>query len=257
MIETRQGDLRLLQFEGLSRHADLVHAVSTRPVNLASHRGRDHDRATGWRRQICDALNLGYDRLTAAEQIHSPDIVAIEESDIGRGRDGRASAVKFVDGLITDRVGVPMLALSADCPIVMAYDPVRRAIGAVHASWRGTLAGAAANLVHQLHRVFGSDPGDLQAAVAPSAGPCCYEVGIEVRRVMRTRFERADDWFVAKGGRIHLDLWQANHDQLLAAGVRPAHVETARVCSICDDRLWSHRRDGTAAGRFGVFMALR
>ena len=87
-------------------------------------------------------------------------MLPVEPCDVGRGRDGRHTAVQFVDGLITDMPNVPLIILSADCPLVLVYDPDRPAVGAVHASWRGTVALAAENLVRQMVRSYGSDPAE-------------------------------------------------------------------------------------------------
>ena len=67
----------------------------------------------------------------------------------------------------------------------------------------------------------------MKAAISPSAGPCCYEVGHHVRRVARTRLADADACFIEKDGRVFFDLWTANRNQLIAAGIRPDAVEIA------------------------------
>jgi len=257
MIQDSYDDLTLLQFERLHQEAALAHAITVRPQNYAPHRGVDRSSAVRWRRRVCDILGAPFEQLTRPEQMHGGEVLPIEEGDVGCGRYGRGSGVRFVDGLITDRVRVPIVLLSADCPLVCAYDPGRPALGAVHASWQGTIARAAENLVRQMERQFGSDPNRLLAAIAPSAGPCCYEVGEEVRRIARTRFNDADRFFVPRGDRLIFDLWSANRQQLIDAGVPSGKIEIAGLCSICDQRFWSHRRDGPDAGRFALFLALR
>jgi len=257
MIEQLHGDLTLLQFEQLAQQPGLVHAVTTKPQNLAPHRGIGRDQAIHWRQRICDVLDVSFERLTSPAQVHGGDCLRIEEGDVGWGRDGRDSAVPFVDGLITDRLNVPMILLSADCPLVCAYDPDRPALGAIHASWRGTVAGAAQQMVVQMQRTFGSEPARLRAAICPSAGPCCYEVSEHVRRVARTRLDDVDRCFRERGDRLIFDLWSANRKQLVGAGVPTHQIEVAGICSICDPRLWSHRGDGPNAGRFALFVSLR
>ena len=113
-------------------------------------------------------------------------------------------------------------------------------------------------------RLVGQDVANLAGndcsgskTIIPAAGQCCHEVGHHVRRVARTRLADADECFVEKGGRVLFDLWTANRNQLIAAGVRPDAIETAGLCSICDHRFWSHRRDGTDAGRTALFLGLR
>lgn len=256
MIDACHGDVMLLRFEGLAREAGLAHAVTTRPQNYAPHHGCGRDEAVHWRQRVCEILDVAFEALTSAQQVHGAEVVLIEPEDVGRGRDGRASALPFVDGLLTDRVGVPLVLLSADCPLVCVYDPDRPAVGAVHASWRGTVAGAAENLVRQMQRLFDSVPGRLRAAISPSAGPCCYEVSEIVRRVAKTRLRNADACFADTDGRLRFDLWKANHQQLLACGLTPDRIEVAGLCMICDKRFWSHRRDGADAGRNALFVAL-
>lgn len=256
MIERTCDDLNLLHFESLVGLPGLAHAVTAKPQNYAPHRGPGREMAIHWRKRVCDILGVPFDSLTSPEQVHGGEVLPLEPGDVGRGRDGRQTAVQFVDGLITDMPGVPLIILSADCPLVMLYDPDRPAIGAVHASWRGTVAFAAANLVRQMIRSYGSDPARMKAAISPSAGACCYEVGPHVRRVARTRLPDADACFPEKNGRVHFDLWRANQSQLLAAGVPQSNIEIAGLCSICDQRFWSHRRDGPDAGRFALFVSL-
>jgi YfiH family protein len=257
VIQIQAGELTLLQFENLSRDPVVAHALTTRPHNYAPHRGPDRDRAVYWRKRVCEALGLPFEKLTSPEQVHGADVLAIADEDVGCGRDGREGAVRFVDGLITDRPGVPTIHQSADCPLVCVYDRDRPAVGCIHASWRGTVAGAATNLVRQMERSFESVASRLLAAVSPSAGPCCYEVGPHVGRIVQARFGDADPPLVYRNGRVYLDLWEANRRQLVDAGVNAASIELAGLCTICDERFWSHRRDGAGAGRTALFIGLR
>jgi len=257
MIEQTHGELTLLHFNNLSRQAGLVHAMTTRPQNYAPHRGVDREQAVRRRQEVCRILDVSYERLTSPSQVHGADVLAVDDLDIGCGRDGRGSAVPNVDGLLTDRPDVPLILMSADCPLVCVYDPDRRAVGAVHASWKGTVGRAAEHLVHRMQAEFGCDPARLVAGICPSAGPCCYEVGRDVLRIARTRLDDADACFVHRDGRMFLDLWQANRRQLIAAGVPAESIETAGLCSICDPRFWSHRRDGEHAGRSALFVAIQ
>ena len=257
MIQVRKEGLDLLCFESLAGQAGLVHAVTTKPWNLAPHRGPDRHQAVENRQRLCAALGLEYEKLTAASQIHGPEVLCVAEADVGRGRDGRHQAIPYVDGLITDQPGVGLLSLSADCPTLLAYDPVRRVIGAVHASWRGILGGVAANLIAQMAREFGCRPGEVLAGIGPSAGPCCYEIKNDVRRVAETRLAEVDRLVPARGGRFFFDLWATLEEQLARAGLARGHIEQSGLCTICDSRFYSHRREGADAGRFGLICALR
>jgi YfiH family protein len=257
MHEVACQDGRLLEFAGLSAEARLVHAFTMKPWNLAPHRGQDRKRAVERRRAICEMLGVSFDRLTSPQQVHGAEILRVEKEDIGRGRLGRPEAVPFVDGLLTDRPGVPLILLSADCPLVLVFDSLHPAVGIVHASWLGTVAGITSRLVERMTTEFLSNPRTLRAAIAPSAGACCYEVGPEVRRIFRTRMADADQFFTPRGEKYLLDLHAANVAQLVAAGVPSHRIEVAGACTICDSRFWSHRRDGPDAGRNALIAALR
>jgi YfiH family protein len=144
------------------------------------------------------------------------------------------------DGLVSDEPARPMLVLAADClPLAVARESGSRpALAVLHAGWRGLLAGIVGAGVGALGR------GPLAAVVGPAIGPCCYEVGEEVAAPFAAAFG-AD---VVRRGR--LDLWTAAERALRAAGV--ARVERLDLCTACDSRFFSHRRDAGRTGRQGV-----
>lgn len=257
MLAETHGDITLLRFDHLAREGGFVHAVAGKPHNYAPHRGIGRERAMEARRRVCEILDLPLERLTAPAQVMAGEVLRIEPPDWGRGRDGRSSAIPYVDGLICDSPNVPIVLLSADCPLICAYDPDRRAVGALHVGWQGTVAGAALNLVAQMRRNFGTDPAHLLVGISPSAGPCCYEVGDDVRRIAAARLENADQCLAVRNGRLTFDLWEANRSQLVREGVRPENIELPRICTICDHSFWSHRREGHDAGRNAMFVALK
>jgi purine-nucleoside/S-methyl-5'-thioadenosine phosphorylase / adenosine deaminase len=144
------------------------------------------------------------------------------------------------DGEVTAERGVGTIVMTADClPIAIAATEGSPGVGILHAGWRGLLAGIVAAGTRAL--------GDrtLAAAIGPSIGPCCYEVGNEVAQPFREAF--GDD--VVREGK--LDLWTSAERALRAAGV--AHVDRFDVCTSCEhERFFSHRRDNGHTGRQGV-----
>ena len=172
------------------------------------------------------------------------------------------------DALVSDRPDRALLARSADCPLILLAsdqlpgrdeETTRPAVGIAHASWRSTAAGIAPTVVAMLARNHDVRADRLVAAIAPSAGPCCYEVGEEVREAMRTAHgDAAERWFLRVAGRLHLDLWRANVDQLLAAGITGGRIHVAGVCTLCRNDLFpSHRAEAGRAGRFGALIGIR
>ncbi|MGH9660897.1 MAG: polyphenol oxidase family protein, partial [Bryobacteraceae bacterium] len=147
------------------------------------------------------------------------------------------------DALITSTAGVRVAVRTADCVPILLVDPVRRAIAAVHAGWRGTVAGIAAKTVRAMTARFGTRGADLHAALGPGIGECCFEVGPEVA----VQFGRH--------GRVHVDLYEHLSRQLLAEAVPAQSIYTSRLCSVCSGSgFHSYRRDGNSAGRMLNFV---
>jgi YfiH family protein len=161
-----------------------------------------------------------------------------------------------VDGLLTDRPDTGLMLLSADCPLVIAFDPRRPAIGVAHASWRCTVAGITAKLVQKMVDVFESRPSEMLSGIGPSAGPERYVVGGEVRREAAGSLDGHERFFRRVDGQETFDLWAANRAQLLGAGLLPERIELAEVCTIGDERFFSYRREGPETGRFALVAGL-
>lgn len=250
-------DTALLRFPHLARFDGLIHAVTSRPWNMAPHRGPQRELAIQRRQKLCAHLGVPFERLTAPDQIHSHHVVRVGEEDVGAGRFGRDSAVRFVDGLVCDLPDTPLLQLSGDCPLILVFDPVRHAMGTAHASWRGTVAGVGVQLVRRMVADLGSRPADLWAGIAPCAGAERYEVGAEVRRVARAMLPGADRFFPTHAGKLCFDLKSANADALMTTGIPAAQIEVAVECTLSDARFFSHRREGPDAGRFALVAAIR
>ncbi len=247
----------LLSFPHLSEIDGFVHAVTTRPWNLSPDRGPEAELAVGRRKKVCEALGLPFEKLTAPDQIHSPHVVRVGPEDAGSGREGRKTAIPFVDGLVCDLPGVPVMQFSADCPLILAVDSRRRVFGTAHASWRGTVAHIAMELIEQLASNFKSRPNDLLVGIGPCAGPEEYEVGDDVRRIALSRLPGATRFFPVKGDKWCFNLRAANVAQLIDAGIRPEKIVVASASTISDPRFFSHRRDGADTGRFALIAGFK
>jgi YfiH family protein len=211
-------------------------------LNLGGAVGDDPERvALNWER-LRVAVGL---RFARARQVHGDRIITATEP-----HDPREDA----DAIATAQSGVAACVSVADCVPLLLADPRSGAVVAVHAGWRGTLAGIASTAVAFLSERFGADPGEVLAAVGPSIGPCCYEVD----PALAARFAAAFGPAVANDSRAQprLDLWMANERALGAAGLRPAHVDVLGKCTSCDpDRFYSHRRDRGQTGRQVGYIA--
>jgi polyphenol oxidase len=181
------------------------------------------------RRRLCAEVGVDPDSVAMNRQVHA---ASVHKAAAGaRGRPG--------DGLWSDEPGVPMLKFTADClPVALARTSGTRALGLLHVGRLGLLEGIVEAGVAALG-------GPLAAVVGPGIGPCCYEVGDDIRATYRERF---GDKVVS--GR-NLDLWTAAAETLNAAGVES--VQRLDLCTSCHpDRFFSHRRDRGTTGRQGV-----
>lgn len=245
-------DTSLLTFPLFAQVEGLAHAVTTRPWNMATHRGPRRDLALERRRKLCTRLGLRFEALTAPEQVHGGHVLWVRPDDLGAGGGGVQSAVRFADGLVCGLPGVPLMVFSADCPMIVAAAPSARVCGVAHASWRGTTARIAHELVRQLCQDPLIAPRDLFVGISPCAGPTAYEVGEDVFRIAGASLPDADRFFRTAGDRRFFDLRAANVAQLEDAGVRPERICVAAECTIEDTRFFSHRRDGPNTGRFAL-----
>ena len=189
------------------------------------------------RTRLCDAVGADPDGATMAWQRHGATVTRAQP----RGIATPGTVYDHCDGLWSDAPGRAMLLLTADCmPIAIARAGEQApAVGILHAGWRGLLAGLVGNGV----RALGAR--DVAAAIGPSIGPCCYEVGEEVAAPFREAF--GDD--VVRDGK--LDLWTSAERALRAAGC--VRVDRFDICTSCNaERFFSHRRDHGKTGRQGV-----
>ena len=188
-------------------------------------------------------------------QEHTDIIRVVDEHHRGEGLFRDVSQI--CDGQITDRPGVALLAFSADCTPILLFDPVRRAIGAVHAGWRGTAQGIAARAVEAMVREFGCEPGHIQAAIGPCISKCCFETDADVPTAMvQALGGQALPAITQKGEKYHVDLKFCNALWLQQAGV--AEVDISPDCTCCQpDRYWSHRKTGNRRGSLAGIIMLK
>ena len=180
-------------------------------------------------------------RLLSLQQVHG---VAVAEAPF-EGTPVADAAVATAPGLI---LGIE----TADCLPVLLVDPVLRLVAAAHAGWRGTAAGVAGHAVTALV-AHGSRPQDLLAALGPGIGPCCYQVGDELREAFGP--EGARFFRPGRGTKPHLDVRAANRAALERAGIPRERIHSVDECTSCrGDLYYSYRRDGANAGRMISFV---
>ena len=208
------------------------------------------------------AAAVGARNVAMAKQVHGRTVVVV------RGGSAPSAEAPEADAFVSDSTDVAVAIRVADCVPLLMADRTRGVVAAVHAGWRGTAAGAAGAALDALEREFGTRPADIVAAIGPSIGACCYEVGSDVVDAFAAAgHERhlIDRWFAApappRGSRerpkLRLDVAGANRDQLVLAGVPEEQIYLSGLCTAMHlDVLTSYRAERENATRLaGVIRA--
>ena len=225
------------------------------------------------RRRLLAQLQAEDMKLVTLRQIHS-DLIRVVDSSIP----------SVGDGLVTDRPGLLLSILVADCLPILLVDTKQRVVAALHCGWRGTAQRLAQKGVGLMRMLFGSRPRDLRAAIGPGIRVCCYKVGPEVVAEFEGQFHYAEKLMVRRnedptalqakyarlfktykqldepeaGPQAYLDLVLANVSQLRDAGIAGNHIYSEAPCTSCHPELFfSHRRDAGLAGRMMGVIGIR
>jgi len=239
---------RFLQVEAWKGESRIAHGFGTK------QEGERKPSRSDWRGK---AVQVGEEifPLLSLRQVHGDRVIH---------SDGTLQKVEEVwqmegDALITRAPGVALGVFTADCLPVFLYDPVREAVGIVHAGWRGTARGISRKAVAKMKEFFQSRASNLLAGLGPCIGPCCYEVD-----------EPVSDAFSSGGfpwglvshprgkGKWMLDLYKANRFLLESSGILRENIHTLNMCTSCrGDTFYSYRNADKTGGRQLNFIALR
>ena len=226
-------------------------------MNLSFTRGDDPAAVRENFRRFCAAAGMDDRQVVISAQEHHVQIRNVTADDRGRGVD-RERGYTDIDGLLTDEPGVVLCTQYADCVPLLFVDPVKRVVGTSHSGWKGTVARIGAVTVERMAADYGCRREDILAGVAPSIGPCCFEVDEPVYLAFQQAGLLDAACFEEKaGGKYHLNLWEINRRILLEAGLSAEHVTVTDLCTRCrPDLFWSHRAAGAQRGSLAAFIAL-
>lgn len=278
----------------------LVHGFSTLPGGASPLNGKrvlnlgytdwdDRKRVAANRNAFSAALQAGDMSLITLRQFHS-DVIHIATADFvpPNGSPSNGDSTNFAapraDALATRTPGLLLGVQTADCVPILLADTRNRAVAAIHAGWRGTLARIAVKTLGRMRMEFGTRPRDVVAALGPAIGRCCYQVGSDVAKSFAAQFPNAAEWFegpfdqlaygedplwlpwltmmppghVPPPPRVQLDFRASNRWQVIDAGVPEKQIDVSDLCTACrTDLLFSYRRDGAKAGRMMSVIGVR
>ena len=258
MIVQKYDDVCLYRFSLFSREK-IVHAVTSRgkgkEENIFSMSLRDTSGAMN-RRKLCEILSISLENVVVSRQVHGKHIAIVSKKDRGKGALSHDTAIQSCDAMITREKQTYLMALSGDCPLIGFFDPVKNAIGIAHAGWKGTVLEIASHVVHAMQKEFTSCPQDILAAIAPSIGPCCYQVKDEVLEKVKN-LSWGNSCIQDRDGLYYLNLWQANVEQLVASGLKPENIESSQICTGCHlEDFFSYRIEGPHCGHIAFILGM-
>ena len=211
-------------------------------------------------RKTAEFLNVPFENITKSTQIHEDNILIIENKHIGMGV-SKETDIKNADGLMTDKPDVPLCIFSADCVPVLIADKNKKVVAAVHSGWRGTVGKIGQVTLQKMEKEYGTNPGDVLAAIGPSICQCCYEVSEDVICQFKESFDQkhwSDLFYQKENRKFQLNLWKANEIILREAGVQKENLAITNVCTSCNHEiLFSHRASKGQRGGLAAFLALK
>ncbi len=251
-----------LVFSNLSQFTRLRHYISTRAdgyslppydsLNLSTQLNDDKEAVQKNRDLIANHLQVASEKSFFPQQTHSSNVAIVNASTT-------AIDLLNTDALITAAPNISISVLAADCVPVLLYDAKNQVIAAIHAGWKGTIGKIITKTILSMQHNFGCSTQNIYAGIGPSISMASFEVGNEVAQQFIDLYG-GDTTIIRstiKTGKAHVDLWQANKLQLIAAGIPDSHIEINGLCSFSNPKLFfSARRDGFETGRFAVGATL-
>lgn len=249
MHRKKQDSIQWLEFELLASRPELVHGVFLKTggvstgaftsLNVGDATGDSQEHVQENQEAVRAALKIP--RLISAHQEHGNQIEHIVNLPV--------IPPLTCDGLITAERGMGLMIKHADCQAALFYDPVHRAIAAVHAGWRGNVLNIYKTTIEQMQQQFHTQPKDLLVCISPSLGP-------EHAEFQNYRDEFPQSFWPFEVSPNYFDLWKIARMQLESCGVLKEHIEVAEICTYAHPNdLFSYRRD-KVTGRNGTVIAL-
>ena len=189
--------------------------------------------------------------LSKNKQIHSNIVNKVDKDNIGQIIDG--------DAIITNEKNVPLLILTADCVPVVLVDKVNKAVGLVHAGWRGTYGKICSETLQSMKENYNTNTEDVVANIGPSIGKCCYEVSYDLVEKFSALLPNADEKiYEIRDEKYYLDLWEINTQILKEFGVLKSNIINMNICTSCNcDRFFSYRKHDKTTKRIGTFIEIK
>ncbi|MDR0419682.1 MAG: peptidoglycan editing factor PgeF [Prevotellaceae bacterium] len=261
-----------ITFGILNQHkSEVLHFSSTRnggvskgtnlSLNLGFHEGDSDENVVANRKILATNAGFDFERLVVAQQTHSANVATVDESSKGKGIFSKSSAIQDCDAFICSTPNICIVVQTADCVPILLFDPRKKVVAAIHAGWRGTTKRIAQQTLSKMREEYNCDTNDIVAAIGPSIGSCCYEVGIDViEEVTKNLPSDAEACLIPSDnvGKMIFDVRLANKLQLIESGIQTSNIEVSNICTKCNHtNFFSARYDRNKTGRMMSGIMLR
>jgi YfiH family protein len=222
-------------------HSFPEHGFSISPAMILSD-----EQAIEHRRRLAEQIQVPFQMMKFQKQVHETEIMEVDS------KTGSEELYPHIsDGMMTNEIGVVLNVTIADCCAVLLYDPINRAIAALHSGWKGTSLNITQKGIEMIGELYGTEPDRLLVYLSPCAGGDKYEVGYDVARFFPDSVKQISDEKYLFDNKKQIKL------QLLEAGVNEKNIEVSDICTISDVKYHSFRRDKDQSGRMACFIGLK
>jgi YfiH family protein len=239
-FSTRIGGVSGAPFESLNLGSTISPTLSDDPTNVRENY-----------RRLLTAIGCEMRQWVYVHQVHGNAVADAHEG-------ASFQCGQYADAIVCDDATRIISVRTADCVPILLADKRGRAVAAVHAGWRGVIAGTVLAAVARLREKFGVDPEDLLAAIGPCIGPDAFEVGPEVLARFSSAFGAHAPTRIAENGKGFVDLPASIHMQLMSADIGADCIDASDRCTVREaDEFFSHRRDAGRTGRMAAVIGTR
>ena len=253
VLHIKGKEIQYLQFKKLLNYPEIKYAYVIgldQDFNI-----NKNEEAKNNYKKICEELNVNYNSIVKTKQNHTDNIQIINKK-INKDKPD-FNMYEDTDGLITNKKGIILATVNADCILLVFYDPIKKVIANVHSGWRGTLKRISEKTVNKMVKEYGCNPENIICCMSPSIRKDHFEVDEDVYKMFYNEFiikaSEDPDGFILKSSqnnKYYIDTIEINRLILKNSGLKPENIIDSGICSVCNkDLIHSYRAHGENSGR--------